>query len=920
MGEAVLSKASGIQWTRAALDARRQAIEGAHARGATGVEIVTALTDLADEILLDLYHAHGGGSGVSGTPDGSGLALVALGGYGRRELAPYSDIDLMVLYAPGCEQQAEALSTAILHPLWDLGFQVGHSLRTIPDCLAMGKSDLTARTALMEARRLAGDRTLFDRFTQRYRAEVSQKGVQEFVADKLEERRQEYSRYGSTNFLLEPNLKKGRGGLRDLHLLKWTALARHGTSSFEDLTAKGLLSAGDAVVLGEAQEFLRRVRNDLHFSARRAQDILTFEEQIRIAGLRGFTDLPHLLAVEQFMQQYYRHSTGICDLAARFTSQAMHRSARQRLMAWWPGRRLEQWFVLTQDWITVPPELREEACSDGARVLRLYQLAQQYGLRVADDLVQELPERLGAIPDGDFLGEAARRGFLAILSGPDRVSETLAAMHRVRLLERLIPAFGTVHGLMQFNAYHKYTVDHHSLLAVQQAEEIGMGASEHPASPVRARGTGASEPIPMGGRAPALTKVYSEIKRKDLLHLAVLLHDLGKGQADDHSVVGERIARETAARLGLNEHETQLSAFLVRYHLLMAHTAFRRDLSDDKVVWRFARQVGTPEALKMLYVLTAADIAAVGPGVLTQWKETLLGELYLKTLNELDGEQGVEATDAARLRRDQVCKEVLQVGGGRFSTTWLTRQLDGWPDRWLFAMPVERIVAHLEWVARAEEASALVDVRYDAATDATEYAVYAREALTPGIFSKIAGVLAAKGVQILDAQIATFVDGVVVDVFRVTDPDCPADARVRRFTAISGAIVGVLEGRYSVEDLLQDAGRFGRARQGVLLREPTVVQVDTETSERFTIIDVFADDHQGLLYVIAHAMFDLGLSVHAARISTKLDQVVDVFYVTDQAGDKVADPDRCTVIGEAITARIEEFLGATQARPMVQRT
>jgi len=900
MGEAVLShvsdRHSGIpgrqsdtNWTRAALDARRQGIEAAHGCGATGAEIVTALSDLADEILRDLYQVH--------SSEITGIALVALGGYGRRELAPYSDIDLMVLSAPGCERQAETISTGILHHLWDLGLQVGHSLRTIADCLALGASDLTVRTALMEARWLAGDGALGDEFIRRYHAEVSQKGVQEFVVAKQEERRQEYSRYGATNFLLEPNLKKGRGGLRDLHLLAWTALARHGTSSCEDLTAKGLLSAGDAVALREAQEFLRRVRNDLHFAAGRAQDVLTFEEQIRIAGRRGFQDRPHLLAVEQFMQQYYRHSTRICDIAVRFAGQAMRRSARQRLAALLPGRRVEQWFVLTQDAITVPQELRDEALADGARALRLFQLAQQQGLRVSDDVIQELPERLSAIPESDFLSEAARKSFLAILSGPDRVSETLAAMHRVRLLERLIPAFGTVHGLMQFNAYHKYTVDHHSLLAVQQAEDIGAGTAQN-----------------------LLTKVYGEIKRKDLLHLALLLHDLGKGQAEDHSVVGERIAKETAGRLGLNEHEAHLSEFLVRYHLLMAHTAFRRDLSDEKVVLRFARQVGTPDALKMLYVLTAADIAAVGPGVLTQWKETLLGELYVKTLNELDGEEGVEATESARLRRDVVRQDVLRAAGDRFSPTWLTRQLDGWPDRWLLAMSVERIVGHLGWVAKLEDAPVLVDVRYDEATHTTDYVVYAREALTPGIFSKIAGVLAAKGVQILDAQIATFVDGVVVDIFRVTDPDCPSDARARRFTAISDALVGVLEGRFSVEDLLRDAGRFGRAGQGVPLREATVVQVDTETSERFTIIDVFADDRQGLLYVIARAMFDLGLSVHAARISTKLDQVVDVFYVTDQSGHKIMTPDGCAAIVASITGRIEAFFGATQpARPQVVR-
>lgn len=893
MMESVLSRAIGNQWTRETLDTRRQAISGAHARGANGVEIVTSLTDLADEILLDLYHSNLEATGMS---DPSGIALVALGGYGRRELAPYSDIDLMFLYAPHHEQKAGTLSTAILHTLWDLGFQVGHSLRTVADCLEMGKSDLTVRTALMEARWLAGDRDLFVEFAQDYRGEVSGKGVQEFVAKKLDERRQEYGRYGSTNLLLEPNIKKGRGGLRDLHLLKWTALARYGTSSFEELTASGLLSAGDATVLWEAQDFLWRVRNDLHFYAFRAQDILTFDEQIRIAGLRGFKDMPHLLAVEQFMQQYYRHSTRICDLTARFVSQARQRTAWQRLAAWLPARRIEHYFALTRDDITVPPDLRAEALSDGGRILRLFHLAQMYGLNVADDLVQELPERIAVLPDAAFQSDAARRWFLAVLSGPGRVAETLAAMHRVCLLERIIPAFGTVRGLMQFNAYHKYTVDQHSLLAVGQAEELGSGKS-------------------------LVGRVYREIRSKDLLHLAVLLHDVGKGQEEDHSLIGERIALDVADRLGLNEHETPLLVFLVRHHLVMANTAFRRDSSDEKVVLRFARQVGTPEALKMLFVLTAADISAVGPGVMTPWKDTLLGDLFVKTHTELAGGEEAETAYAGGAARAKTIRQAaLARLEQRYPPAWLARQLEAWPDHYLVAMPVERLVTHLEWLAKLADAPVLVDAQYDQALGTSDYTVYTTDSLTPGIFSKIAGVLAAKGVQILDAQIVTLADGVVVDVFRVMDPDCPEDVRDRRFREISGAIVGVLEERYSVEELLQDATRFGQARQGVPLREPTVVQVDNETSDRYTIIDIFADDRQGLLYVITRAMFNLGLSVHAARISTKLDQVVDVFYVTDRTGGKIADLGRCKLISEEITARIEGFLGEAQTtRQVVHR-
>src|SRR5205807_1170779 len=464
MLEALLKRAPSVPWTMDALEGRRRAIAAAHARDASGVETVTALTALADDILRDLYALE-----YAGTFSPAGVVLVALGGYGRRELAPYSDIDLMFLYEPLHEREARAVSAAILHVLWDLGFQVGHSVRTMADCRSMGRTDFTIRTALMEARWLAGDQALFDEFTRTYREQVSEKRVQDYVAHKLVERQEEYGKYGSTNFLLEPNIKKSRGGLRDLHLLKWTALARYETSSFEDLSAVGLLSAGDVAALWDAQEFFWRVRNELHFFALRAQDIVTFDEQIRIAGLWGFKDLPHLLAVEQFMQQYYRHSTRVCDITSRFVSRAMPRSAWQRLVAWLPARRVERYFELTNDEVTVSPDLRNEAFSDGSRVLRLFQLG--------------------------------------------------------------------------------------------QTEEIGATNG-------------------------LVGRVYREIKRKDLLHLALLIHDIGKGQEEDHSLIGERIAVDAAKRLGLDDHETQLVVFLVRYHLLMSSTAFRRDSSDEKVVLR----------------------------------------------------------------------------------------------------------------------------------------------------------------------------------------------------------------------------------------------------------------------------------------------------------------------------------------------
>ncbi|TLY14126.1 MAG: HD domain-containing protein [Nitrospirae bacterium] len=458
-------------------------------------------------------------------------------------------------------------------------------------------------------------------------------------------------------------------------------------------------------------------------------------------------------------------------------------------------------------------------------------------------------------------------------------------MHRAHLLEKLIPVFSSVRGLMQFNQYHKYTVDEHSLLAVAKAEELGQE-----------RGI--------------FKEVYEEIRRKDLLHLAVLLHDLGKGREEDHSEVGKAIAEETAARLGFDEQETRTLVFLVHRHLLMAHTAFRRDPYDDKVLLPFARAVATPEVLRKLFVLTAADLAAVGPGVLTKWKESLLIELYLRTLPEVSGERDAGAVPE-RLRKlaEEVAGEADGLAKNKMDARWIESQLGQFPVRYVYGTPPARIAAHLVAIQQLHPNEVLVEDTFNEALGTCEYTVLTFDDLTPGIFSKIAGVMAAKGLQILDAQIITRGDGVVVDTFQVSDPDYAGPPPLERRASIGHTIAKVLQGQETVGHLMSRGSRLSTARRLPASRQSTEVQMDNETSDRSTIIDVFADDRQGLLYVITHAIFKLGLSVQAARISTRLDQVADVFYVTDLQGAKLQEHSGIETIRAAIKEEIDRFLG-----------
>lgn len=874
-----------VESATARLTDQRQVLKRRLYDGASGGEVMAALTELVDGLIIGRFrHAVRDGGEAAQVASLRHCCLVALGGYGRRELAPHSDIDVMFLFQPEAGEAAPALSSQVLRHLWDLGFQVGHSVRTIQDCVELGAADLTVKTSLMEARFLAGSPELFQEFHRRFLRQVVRRGIDRFLDQKIEERRREYEKFGETVYLLEPNVKKSKGGLRDLHVLQWAGMARYEAATIQELADRGILSRQDFLALVEAREFLWRVRAMLHFGAGMAQEILNFDEQVRLAAQYGFQDRPHLLAVEQFMQQYYRHTMGVHEISRRFVDRCRSVPVWRRLAQLLPAPKVDGLFTVTGQCLNVPPELRSRVLDSPALLLRLFELAGSRRLTIDTDLLDAIHRHVDAVSSEAFRTAEVSRIFLKILAGPGAVADTLEAMHRAHLLEKLIPVFATVRGLMQFNQYHKYTVDEHSLLAVAKAEAL-------------AGGTG------------LLGEVSREIKRTDLLHLAILLHDLGKGREEDHSEVGKAIALDTAARLGLDEQETRTLVFLVHRHLLMAHTAFRRDPYDEKVLMPFARAVGTPEVLRKLLVLTAADIAAVGPGVLTKWKEALLIELYLRTLPEVSGE-GSATIGPDRLEQlaQDVAKEAAAAAGSRLEPDWIRSELAQFPLRYVLGTPPARIAAHLAAVRRLEAGDVVVSHAFNESLGTCEYTVVTTDDVTPGIFSKLAGVMAATGLQVLDAQIMTRQDGLVVDSFQVVDVDYAGAPPADRRAGIAETIIRVLKGEESVEALMVRGSRLPTQRSVPAHRQATEVQIDNETSDRFTILDVFADDRQGLLYVITHAIFRLGLSVHAARISTRLDQVADVFYVTEGAAGKVLDPGRLEGIRRNIQEEVGRFL------------
>lgn len=750
---------------QAVLDERRQGLIRRLRDGASGAEVVAGFTDLVDEVLVCRYR-----NVISRRGDAAGglqhCCLVAVGGYGRRELAPHSDIDVMMLYRTNGESVVEDLSTQVFTHLWDLGFQVGHSVRSIADCMVCAEENLQIKTSLMESRFLVGNPSVFQEFQQRFARRVLGRRVEEFICEKLEERQQDYEKFGRTVFLLEPNIKKTKGGLRDLHLLQWVGMARYRATTLKEIANLGMLAHQEYMVLLEAQEYLWKVRTFLHVQAGRAQEILLFDEQVRLAEAFGYQDQPHILAVEQFMQQYYRLTTAMHNCAMRFVGNARAVSFWTRVKSYWPSPLIDGLFRVCDGRLSIPEETLIQVLEHPEHVLRFFHLAQTRGLTIDGRVIEEMYCHMQDVPDRTFGTPDVSRCFRALLAGPGAVADTLTLMHQALVLEKLVPAFSRVRGLMQFNQYHKYTVDEHSLLAVREVERLG------------------AQPGVLG-------ELYREIHQKDILHLAVLLHDVGKGLPEDHAEVGQQIARDMARRLELDSQESATLQFLVREHLMMAKTAFRRDHQDEKVLLTFARHVGTPDRLKHLLLLTVADIAAVGPGTLTKWKESLLIDLYARSIQRVSGQSGHVAST---VDIEHLAGEVLALwtshaqqehGGAQTSQghalparAWITEQLATFPVRYLAGTAPDQMVAHLSAIQSLTPDRPVVESRFHAELQVCEYTFIAFDSVSSGIFMKITGVLIAKGLRILDAQIVTRPDGIVVDTFLVKDPDFegPPDA------------------------------------------------------------------------------------------------------------------------------------------------
>ena len=862
------------------LTKQRAALRGRHAAGESGRAIAEALSDVVDQALTRLYRL-----GMDQLPVdqrarvGEELAIVALGGFGRRDLAPYSDVDLVFLRAPHASDDVLGFAKAMVRRIWDVGLLLGQTVATVEETLQLAKSEPISATSLLEARWLLGSEPLFATLQSRFRRSLGWGRQVTLARAAIDALRVEQHKFGATAFLLEPNVKRTAGGLRDVHLVRWLGAILCETTDLEKLTQLGQLEPGDAPALAAAHEFLLRLRNELHFHADKASDVLSRQEQLRIAKEWDYHDREGLLGVEMFMREYFRHTAAVADIAHRFAERAvpdgLGRRARDLLLS----RRAGKGISIGPDCLVLTPARRARVVTSLDRSLRIVDLANRYQVGVDRETVEALRQRYRADDhdagsSGKLASEAVRR-FFDILRRPGTLGRSLRLLHQVGILSRLIPEFEHARGLLQFNAYHKYTVDEHTFVTIECAEELERNEG-------------------------LLGRAYRAIHRKDLLFLALLLHDLGKGYTQDHSEVGLQIAQETAQRFNLSPADRQVLTFLVHRHLYLSHLAFHRDTDDQALRIEVTREVGSIEMLRMLYVLTVVDIMGVGPGTLTQWKADLLANLYRQT-RRLFGED--ESNDEEYQLADGRRQQLLAAHGGDSATKAFIQAL---PEGYLVEHEPEVLNTHLTHRQRlAPDNCAELVAELQPSTNAVLYTVITHERVCDGIFYKICGCLSAHHLEILSARIVTFEDGTVIDRFEVIDKHHTGAPDADRSAKIGNTLRRVLSGELSVSDALWSSrSSVFASKRRVVARENTRVVVDNTSSEQHTVVDVFTVNRRGLLHTLAKGINRLGLSIRYAKIATYADEVVDIFYVQEADGQKVHRADRIHLIQDHLASDI----------------
>ncbi|MGN6375337.1 MAG: [protein-PII] uridylyltransferase [Sphingomonas sp.] len=830
-----------------------------------GLEMAASQAFLTDQLLRLLYDFTTTRLHPNANPTaGERLTLIAVGGYGRGEMAPFSDVDIGFLTPWKQPAWAEQVIESMLYSLWDMGLKVGHSSRSLDEMIRQSKADITVRTALLEARYVWGDTALYDEAARRFKAEVQNDTVRQFIGDKLAERNERHRKMGDSRYVVEPNVKEGKGGLRDLQTLFWIGKYAYNVRAAADLVEAGLLTRAEYRQFNRAENFLWAVRCHLHAIAGRAEDRLTFDMQREIAERMRYADRPGKSPVERFMQFYFLQAKAVGDLTGVFLAHLDEKFAARGRRFGLPSIRRRprklHGFVLDRGRLAIPGD--DFFQRDPVRLIELFQLADLHQLEV-HPLAMRAAARDAKLADDIRRDPRANALFLDVLTSPRDPETVLRWMNEAGVFGRFVPDFGRVVAQMQFDMYHHYTVDEHTIRAIGLLARIEKGelSEDHPIA----------------------VAIMRHLTSRRTLYVAVLIHDIAKGRGGDHSVLGAEVAQRLCPRLGLTPAETETVAWLVRHHLLMSATAFKRDLADFKTILDFCEVVKSPERLRLLLVLTVVDIRAVGPGIWNSWKRQLLANLF----------------DSA--------EEVLRLGHkqkGR-SERIAAKQADlatalGWPERdfqrlvkrlpeayWI-AEPEDVLARNARQVAAAGAAPLSIEAEVYPERGATLVTIYAAD--HPGLFYRAAGAIHVAGGNIIDARIHTTRDGMALDNFLVQDPYGRPFDHPDQLERIRAAVEDAFANRGQMVERLK-AKPLPRARAEAFEVEPNVF-IDNAASNRFTVIEVNARDGPALLYRLARALFESRATIHSAHVATYGERAVDTFYVTDLTGDKIAASSR----------------------------
>ena len=840
--------------TRDGLHELRARLAEAPAVRSTPREVLRQYSDLVDNLVRKAFQ-----QAQAQAPAPSSVCLMAVGGYGRSELAPFSDVDLLLLYPSSNKANLPPLIEKTLYPLWDLGLELSCSSRSISECLAMARSDLEVKTALIDGRYLDGEFEIFRQWHDRFSKRVLYRRIVKFADALTRELGLRHRKYADAAFVLEPHLKEGAGGLMDFQAGRWVIRAKYKTDRWDSV-----LYPDHSRMLDRSLQFLWTLRTQLHLLSGRKQDVLTFELQERVAPILGFSQGSE--GVEAMMRQVHLSTQRILSYALGILGRARSEpSFVGRIVSSLKRGRTDHPFAVRGREVTVLDVTSFKR--DPSQWMALFEYCQRTGLEPDYRTEEAVMEALPFLDERFRQSESVHHSFLSILRKTDRAGAILRKMHELGVLSRYLPEFSEIEGKVHYDLYHVHPVDTHSILAVEELQKLRDGRYRED--------------------YPLLTSLIHEVQEPEVLLLTALLHDIGKAGKGDHSLTGAALARGIATRLGLPAHESEQVHFLVKHHLLMSEIALRRDLHDEQAILNFASHVEDLGQLRMLYLLTFADIKAVGPEAWTSWKDSLLMELFLKTVHLLERQEAGE-----KMARGE---RILKTLRGQVPQDVLSPYSECLPLHYLSSYPAEDIADHLRMATGLEKQGLLVSWESKDSRRA-RVTVCTRDAY--GLFSKIAGCMFLHRLNILEAQIHTWANGIVLDTFQVEDGTGDIQSRLQHF---GETLEEVLGSETSLEKLLLKREDPASSFQKIVPRVPASIRINNQDSDFYTIIELTAEDRLGILYEMAHALMNHQCDIHFARISTYGNRAVDVFYVQDILGQKIEETGKLHALTETLS-------------------